>query len=155
MNKKILIALALIGGSFCANAAVRYMTVEQKTGEKFSFLLMEKPVVTFSEGNLVVNGSAATSYAISGVKNYHFTDDDQSGVEIFGADVLRIVEVDDNKVRVENAQAGTQVLLFNASGVLLVDAVVDQTGSAVVTLPEQKGVYVLAADKKSIKLIRK
>ena len=155
MRKSLLVVWGLFVGSMCANAAAQYMTVEQKNGEKFSFLLDDKPVITYSNGDLVVNGSTATSYAISGVKNYHFTENDQSGVVNLDADVLRIVSVDENTVRVENASAGLQVVLYDAKGVQVLDAVADQAGVATVGLHDKKGVYVLSVGKKSFKLIRK
>ena len=74
MVKKIFTLLFLCGCLVCVNAKKQYMTIEQKSGEKFSFLLDENPEITYSDGNLVVNGNAITSYAISSVKNYHFTE---------------------------------------------------------------------------------
>ena len=93
MRKRLLTTTALLLGAMCASAAVQYMTVEQKSGAKYSFLLKDNPVVTYKGGELVVNGSASTSYAIDGVKNYHFTETDQTGVETTGADMLRITTI--------------------------------------------------------------
>lgn len=155
MRKSLLVVWGLFVGSMCANAAAQYMTVEQKNGEKFSFRLDDNPVVTYSDGNLVVNGNAETSYAISAVKNYHFTENDLSGVANFAADVLQIVGVDDNTIRVENTRAGSLVVLYNVNGVQVVDAVADQMGVATIALPNKKGVYVLTVGNKSLKVIRK
>ena len=64
---------------------------DMKAGQILTFyaLLKDNPVVTYQGGELVVNGSASTSYALDGVKNYHFTETDQTGVETSGADMLR------------------------------------------------------------------
>ena len=103
---------------------------------------------------MVVNGSASTSYALDGVKNYHFTETDQTVVETSGADMLRIT-TDENTVHVENAPAGAKVALVNAGGATVAVATSDQNGTATISLPSAKGVYVLMVGKQSFKLIRK
>ncbi len=129
------------------------MTVEQKSGAKYSFLLKENPVVTYKGGELVVNGSASTSYALDGVKNYHFTEGDLTGVETIGVDMLRIT-TDENTVLVENAPAGAKVALVNAGGATVAVATADQSGTATISLPSAKGVYVLTVGMQSFKVIR-
>ncbi|MCQ2191469.1 MAG: hypothetical protein MJZ23_01220 [Paludibacteraceae bacterium] len=153
MRKRLLTTTALLLGSLCASAAVQYMTVEQKSGAKYSFLLKDNPVVTYQGGELVVNGSASTSYALDGVKNYHFTESDLTGVETTGVDMLRIT-TDENTVLVENAPAGAKVVLVNAGGATVAVATADQSGTATISLPSVKGVYALTLDKQSFKLIR-
>lgn len=147
-------SIALLCGALCASAAVQYMTVEQKSGAKYSFLLSEKPVVTYTDGNLVVNGEASTSYAISGVKNYHFTESDLTGVETTDAEMLRII-TDETTVLVENAPVGASVTLLNAVGSNLAATTADQGGTASIALPSTKGVYILTVGRHSFKIIRK
>ncbi len=155
MTKKLLISIALLCAALCADAAANYMTVELKGAKKFSFKLSDNPVVTYENGDLVVNGNASTSYAISGVKNFHFTEGDETAVENTNADMLRIVSSDDNTVSVENAPAGAKVLLVNAGGANVATTTADQSGTATITLPSAKGVYVLTVGKQSFKVIRK
>ena len=72
--KKTLILLLLSLGAIYVNANVKYMTIEQKNGERLSFLLADNPEITYNEEKqLVVNGNAETSFVLSDVKNYHFT----------------------------------------------------------------------------------
>ena len=154
--KKAFITLSLLScGLMCADAAANYMTVELKGAKKFSFKLSDNPVVTYENGDLVVNGNASTSYAISGVKNFHFTEGDETAVENTIADMLRIVSSDDNTVSVENAPAGAKVVLVNAGGANVAVTTADQSGTATFSLPTQKGVYVLTFGKQSIKLIKR
>ncbi|MBR4839286.1 MAG: T9SS type A sorting domain-containing protein [Paludibacteraceae bacterium] len=155
MIKKFFSAVALFSCMLSVDAAVSYMTVEQKSGEKFSFLLKDNPIVTYKDGDLVVNGDPVTSYAISGVLNYHFTESNESGVKNLNANVLRIVSLDDNAIGVENAAAGAKVSLTNLSGAVLSTTTTDPSGAAIVTLPNTKGVYVLSVGKQSFKVIRK
>lgn len=155
MLKQIFSVLALCCGVLCANAAVQYMTVEQKSGEKFSFLLKDKPVVTYKDGALVVNGSATTSYAIEGLRNYHFTEGNETEVKEEVANVLRVVNRDDNTLSLENASAGVKVTLVSVNGIVVATSKVDLDGTATILLPSEKGVYVLTIGNQSFKIIRK
>lgn len=155
MVKRVLAILGMMGCLFCVNAAKNYMTVEQLNGAKFSFLLDSNPVVTYEGGNLVVNGSPTTSYSIDDIKNYHFTEEDETAVKNKAADMLRIVSLDEATLQVQNAKASEKVTLVNINGVVLSSSLADKEGSANVKLPEQKGVYVLTVGTKSIKVIRK
>ena len=91
MHRKILCLFFFTGVLLTAQAAVSYMTIEKTNGEKFSFLLAETPVITFVGDDLVVNGSSETSYAVTDVKNYHFTETDQTVVEKQTSELLRFV----------------------------------------------------------------
>ena len=155
MLKQIFSVLALCCGVLCANAAVQYMTVEQKSGEKFSFLLKDKPVVTYKDGALVVNGSATTSYAIEGLRNYHFTEGNETEVKEEVANVLRVVNRDDNSLSLENAPAGVKVTLVSVNGIVVATSKVDLDGTATILLPSEKGVYVLTIGNQSFKIVRK
>lgn len=153
MTKRILTLLSLCGCLVCANAKKQYMTIEQKSGEKYSFLLDENPEITYSEGNLIVNGSEITSYAISSVKNYHFSE--TSSVDTKISNELRIINLDESTVEVQNANASAKVMLANVNGAIVFETKTNAEGTAIVVLPEQKGVYVLSVGAHSIKVIRK
>lgn len=55
MVKKLLASLALCCMTIGANAESNYMTVEKINGSKISFLLADNPVITYKDGNLVIN----------------------------------------------------------------------------------------------------
>lgn len=158
MLKKFVFLVCLSLGTLNCSAAVKYMTVELSSGTKYSFLLADKPVVTFESGDLVVNGSAETSYAISGVKDYHFTENDEStltGETLTPAETGCFIFENNGVVSIRNAKPSANVALINVNGVVLAKTVADDGGSAEVKLPEPKGVYVLTIEKQSFKLIRK
>ena len=155
MIKKILTIIGLSSCLLVAKAEKQYMTVVQKNGSKISFSLEWNPIVTYESGNLVVNGNANTTYAISGVKNYHFTEKNETGVKAISKDELRIVSIDETSLQVQNAPSSENVALVNASGVVVFSTTTANDGSVIVRLPEQKGVYVLSIGAKSIKIIRK
>ncbi|MBE6326355.1 MAG: T9SS type A sorting domain-containing protein [Bacteroidales bacterium] len=153
MVKKVLTLISLCGCLVCANAKKQYMTIEQRNGEKYSFLLDDELEITYSEGNLIVNGSPVTSFAISSVKNYHFSE--TASVDAKISNELRIVNLDGSTVEVQNATASAKVMLVNVSGAVFFESETNAEGSVIVELPEQKGIYILSVGTHSIKVIRK
>lgn len=150
--------MCLSYGALNCSATVKYMTVELKSSEKYSFLLADKPVVTFQNGDLVVNGSAETSYAISGVKDYHFTEKDETeatGETLKSVETGCVIFENNGVVFIQKANPSADVLLFNVNGVVLSKTSVDNNGNAELKLPDFAGVYVLSVGNQSFKLIRK
>lgn len=155
LKRKFLASLVFALGVTHLNAAATYLTVELNTGDKCSFLLADKPVVTFKSGDLVVNGNAMTSYSIEGVKNFHFTESDVTDTEIHSSKMLRVVALDESRLQVQNLKQTSMVTLLNVSGALVSSVKADSEGSAVISLPQTKGVYILSAESKSFKIIKK
>ena len=158
MLKKLFFLMCLSYGTFNCGATVKYMTVELTSGTKYSFLLADKPVVTFQNADLVVNGSAETSYAISGVKDYHFTEKDETeatGETLKSVETGCVIFENNGVVFIQKANPSADVLLFNVNGVVLSKTSVDNNGNAELKLPDFAGVYVLSIANQSFKLIRK
>ena len=150
--------MCLSYGTLNCGAAVKYMTVELTSGTKYSFLLADKPVVTFQNADLVVNGSAETSYAISDVKDYHFTEKDESeatGETLKSVETGCVIFENNGIVSVRNAKTSADVTLINVNGIVLAKTIADEDGSADIKMPEPKGVYILTIERQSFKLIRK
>lgn len=155
LKMRILASAALILGMTQISAAPTHLTVELKVGSKYSFLLADKPVVTFSSGDLVVNGESETSYSIEGVKNFHFTEGDLSASENLPKEAIRIISLDDATIKMENIGKEMIVTLVNVSGALISSSKSDSEGTATVSLPQSKGVYILSVAGKSFKIIKK
>lgn len=155
MRKNLLALLSLACMSFGANAESNYMTVEKNNGSLISFLLADNPVITYNEGNLVINKDAKTTYSFEDIKNYHFTEKNETGVESVSSIALRIVWIDDATIQVQNAEAGAAVTVTAISGVVVSTSKADVEGNATVELPNNVGVYVLTAGNQSFKIIRK
>lgn len=157
--RKTLVLLLLSFGALYVNANVKYMTIEQKNGEKLSFLLAKNPEITFTEDkHLVVNGDTETSFILSDVKNYHFTENDESSTSKLGNTTLnglRIISLDKQTIRIENAPASAQIKIVGVNGISWTDTTADNAGTATINLPQQKGVYVLSVGNQSIKIVRK
>lgn len=155
MKLKNLLTLCLLGGALLAHAVETHLTIELKSGSKYNFALADKPVITFENGNLVVNGNSETSYSIEGVLNFHFSEGEESKAKTLQANELQFTALDKDNIKISNANAGTIISLFTTNGIVLTNTKADNDGIAVVNLPKEKGVYVLTAGNQSIKIIRK
>lgn len=162
--QRIIMALAaLLIGAMHLHAAVSHLTVELKSGSKYSFLLANKPVVTFKTGDLVINNNSETSYAIEGVKNFHFTESDETtpvdessskNESSFQGDI-RIISLDDATIQIDHLAPLSDVKLVTVMGRLISSQSANSDGSAVVSLPQTQGIYILSLGTKSFKIIRK
>ena len=155
MVKKFITALSFVSLSLGLFAESNYMTVELNSGSKISFLLADNPVVTYNEGNFIVNKDSKTTYSLDNVKNYHFTENDDTKVKMTNANSLVIVWVDDNTIEVQNATPGSEASLTAVNGMVVSKNKVDLDGKATVKVSNNAGVYIISADKQSFKIIRK
>ena len=156
MRNKILFSAVLLSLFLGGYAGEYYMTIEKIDGTLISFKLSDNPVITHEEGNLLVNKDAKTTYSLEDIKNYHFTESDNTThTPEYAAKVLRIVRIDDETIEVQNADAGSVVSLTTINGVVSFKIMADAEGKAIVKMPRTAGVYVLSAGNQSFKFIRK
>ena len=155
MIKRLFTSLFLIGLTLGTYAEVKYMTIEMKNGSKISFLLADNPVITYQSESLVVNNDPKNSYSFEDVKNYHFTEMNESGVDNLPANDLRIVWVDDETIGVQNALPNSTIAITAINGVVVSQTKTDVDGKSTVRMPNKAGVYVLSVGKQSFKIIRK
>ena len=155
MIKRLITTLSLTCLALGIHAEVKYMTIEMKNGSKISFLLNDNPVITYQSESLVVNNDAKNTYSFEDVKNYHFTEMDESGVDNLPANDLRIVWVDDETIGVQNALPNSTIAITAINGVVISQTKTDADGKSTVRMPNKTGVYVISAGKQSFKIIRK
>lgn len=155
MIKRLFTTLSLICLALGAYAEAKYMTIEMSNGSKISFLLADNPVITYQKESLVVNNNEKTTYSFEAVKNYHFTESNDSRVDALSANELRIVWVDDETIEVQNAQSNSIVAIVAINGVVASQTKTDAEGTATVKIPNKAGVYVVTVGRQSFKIIRK
>lgn len=158
MKKFFRQALVLFG--FLASSAVAsaqtepdVLIVELNNDSTYRFLLDAKPVLTFDNDNLIVDGNINTTYELSSVRNYHF--DATTSMAAIASNELRLAYLDNRKVFISGLKPQTKVVIYNAAGVLMHTVIVDEDGNAIMRVPSKVGVYVLKTDAKNFKIIKK
>ncbi|MBO4529961.1 MAG: hypothetical protein IK017_10675 [Paludibacteraceae bacterium] len=154
LKRIITTSVCILMGMMLLGKTPTHLTVELTSDSTYDFLLTEKPVLTFESGNLVVNGDSETSYSIEGVKNFHFTHRITGNKDIRN-DEIRFILLDEATIQVQNIESESKVMLLGVMGTLISSVSVDSDGTATVSLPATKGVYILSVAGKSIKIIRK
>ncbi len=153
MKHKFLSTISFLCMSFVAFATEEYMLVEMKTGEQYSFLLADRPVLTYENASLVINSDSKTSYAIEGIKEYRFVSN--TSIDDISASALKIITIDDETIEVQNAKSSEKVVLMSVKGETEFCSKTDVEGKVIVKMPVNKGVYVLSVGNQSFKVIRK
>lgn len=155
MVKKFLTVISSLCMAFGMSAESKCMIVELMNESAISFPLTEKPVITFQNRNLVVNKDAETTYSFDDVKNFHFSECEATGVETLTTNVIRVYQIDDETIEVQNVQPKTIVTLTSSNGVVLFQTEAGADGIAVIKTAKLTGVYILSAGNQSFKIIYK
>ncbi|MDO4524336.1 MAG: hypothetical protein Q4B61_03280 [Bacteroidales bacterium] len=155
MIKRLITTLSLICLALGAYAEAKYMTIEMVNGSRISFLLADNPVITYQNGSLVVNNDTKTTYSFDDVKNYHFTESNDSGVDALNANELRLVWIDNETIEVQNGQPNSGIVITAINGVMASQTKTDAEGKATVKIPSNAGVYIITVGRQSFKFIRK
>jgi len=161
MNKnKILMLfvaiLACLTGSVVAHAENHYLILDMNSGERASFALAQKPVVSVGGQLLIFKGAEATiEVAMSEVTDYHFGE--SAGIEEVSdnqADATMGMENGDAVIR--NLKAGTAVRVYGIDGTLRLQTVASADGVASIQLSDLAGgVYVIQTPSGSFKIYKR
>lgn len=155
MIKKIISACFVLSIASGVNAVKNCLTLELKTGEKYHFLLDSNPEASLIDGNFVMNDQNSTTFAISNVNRFYFTESSITSSDEYLSKEFSIVSLDATSIKVYNAKSAEKITLTSVNGIVVFESVTDESGIAIIALPNQNGVYVLRIGEKSLKVIRK
>lgn len=121
-----------------------------RDGSQYSYLLAEKPLVTFADGDVKVHAAILqTSVPLAEVQNFHFADA-ESGIPALSDNECRIAYTD-GVVTVEGCKGN--VSLFDLNGRLLQTIQAKEGQPVSFDLTQQSAqVFVLRAGRQSVKL---
>ncbi len=131
-----------------------YVTVNLTDGSKYSFLLSSSPKISYSGDSLKVDGSANTTFPLSKVDSYNFTESDLTDVSVLESNEIRITYSDNSHVKAEGLQPKSAVVLYSVGGAAIQKVNATEEGVAELELPQTKGVYILKTDSQNVKLIK-
>ena len=133
------------------------LTVHQKNGEQFSFGFEDKPVVTFTETELVVKSTKTElRYELAKVSRFTF-DDKESAVEGLKEDATKAnITLDEYTVNITGAKAGDTVRLIASDGRQLHSCKTDEQGSVTFSIAElPEGTYIISSGSLTVKILKK
>lgn len=140
--------------SFIASADNTHLIIHFKDGSKTSFVLADKPSVSFVDNNVRVRAQHVdTDFDASTVVKFSFGDE-TSSVGKVEADEIRFTIPDADHVMAEGLKAGESVTVVSVEGRIVKAVRADAAGNARIELTGlASGVYVIATESgKNIKI---
>ena len=133
------------------------LNVHQKDGQVFSFGFEEKPVVTFTDNELVVTSPRAEArYQLASVAKFTF-DDSGTAVEGIKDDSGKaVISLDEYTVSLTGAKSGIGVQLIGSDGKVIQSLKTDKNGSLTFSIAElPEGTFIISSDNLSVKILKK
>ena len=147
----ILFLLFFVGvNAFAQNTLV----VDLRDGSSATFLLAEKPCVTFVGRQMnIVSSSASMEFERGDVKNWHFVDNLSSIVAI--ADKDAEFAVNGNALVISGVKDNTAITLYNVSGVVVKQSAVDGDICTIPLNDLSAGLYIVTYNNTTFKFLKK
>ena len=155
--KRALLTVAIACASFAAffaSADNTHLIVHFKDGSKTSFVLADKPAVSFVDNNVRIRAQHVdTDFDAATVVKFSFGDE-TSSIRKVEADEIRFTIPDADHLTVEGLKAGEAVTVVSIEGRIVRVMRADAAGPAQIELTELAGgVYIIATESgKSIKM---
>lgn len=157
MRRVVCFAFMFLCVSITQLVAQNTLTIHQKDGSQFSYGFLEKPVITYTETDLVLStANIVVEYPLSAISKFTFTETETSvsGVE---TDVIApVLELKDNTVYISGAKPLQTVTLVGADGKIVSTFKTDANGSvafSIAALP--KGIYIVKSETLTCKISKR
>ena len=154
-NKILLLALLLFSLTAGASDGINAMLLQGPSDFKFTILLDDQPVVSFSDDYLVVTthmGDAVSIPSSLVTKWTYLKDDNATGVNNaarFGS----VLSFDGKHIGMTNLAPFTAVQVYTADGALVVSGTTDSRGNVSLSVPERQGaVYLIKTSTVTFKI---
>lgn len=133
------------------------LTIHQKDGQQLSFGFEDKPVIKFTDNEIVLT-SAKTElrFQFENVAKLTFDDIEDAVIGINADGTKASITLDEYTVSISGAKADATVQLIASDGKLLQSYKIDQDGTAtfsIADLPE--GTYIIVTDSLTVKILKK
>lgn len=144
----VLFALPVIGQNT--------LTIHQKDGQLFSFGFEDKPVITYTDNDLVLKTTKTeVQYPLSSLAKFTFTDLEDAVISIKD-DKAAQMELDNYVVSITGAKSGVTVSVVGSDGKTLNSYKTDTDGSVTFRIAElPEGVYIINSENLTYKILKK
>ena len=133
------------------------ITINQKDGQQFSFGFADKPVITYTENDLVLKTTKTeVQYPLSSLSKITFTDA-ETGVDAIRDDNQSpALTLDDYVINITGAKAGINVSLIATDGKTIGTYKTDQDGSVSFSIADLSlGIYIIKSENLTFKVLKK
>ena len=131
------------------------LTVFQKDGQEFSFGFDEKPVITYTDNDMIIKTTnTEVQYQLLNLQKVAFTDG-PTAVNSIDADKSKIV-LESYSVKIAGAEAGVEVTMSGVDGKTAGSYKTDSDGCVTFSIAElPEGIYLIKSENMSFKILKK
>ena len=154
--KKIIISMVLLVASISA-FALNALTVRQNDGQQLTFGFAEKPVITFTDNELVITSSKTEyRFLFTNVAKLSFDDIEDAIIDVKADGTKANITLDEYTVNISGAKADATVQLITSDGKQLQSYKISQDGTltfSIADLPD--GTYIISSESLAVKILKK
>ena len=133
------------------------LTIHQKDGQQFSFGLEDKPVITYTETDLVLKTTKTElQYPLASLAKFTFADVDDAVISIKDDGNSAKLVLDNYVVNITGTNPGISVSVIGTDGKSLATYKTDDNGSITFSIAElPEGTYVIKSESLTCKILKK
>ena len=152
------IFLSLLGAVFLTAPVFgqNYLTIQQKDGHEFSFGFEDKPVITYTENDLVLKTTKTEfQYPLASLAKFTFTEL-ATQVNAVPVDFQNpTFAIDDYEINITGANAGINVSVIYPDGKIVGTYKTEQDGSVTFSIADlPAGLYIINSEKLTFKVLK-
>ena len=137
---------------------LHYLTIHQKDGTEASFGFSEKPVITYTDNDLIVKTATAPEmhYALVTLSKISFSETPTSVIPVSEKKQAPVFRFDGYNVEISGVKADAAIVVVATDGSIVINSKADSDGCASVSIAElPEGIYVVKTDVISFKILKK
>ena len=133
------------------------LTIHQKDGLQFSFGFDDKPVITYTDTDLVLKTTKTeVQYPLASLAKFTFADVEDSVIPIKQDSNTAKLELDSYMVSITGAKAGIAVTLIGPDGKTVGTYKTDSDGSVTFSIADlPQGLYIINSENQTCKIQKK
>lgn len=133
------------------------LTIHQKDGQQFSFGFEDKPVITYTDTDLVLKTTKTeVQYPLASVAKFTFTDVEDAVIPIKQDSNAAQLELDGYVVSITGAQADITVNVIGPDGKTMGTYKTDSDGSVTFSIADlPQGLYIINSENLTCKILKK
>lgn len=133
------------------------LTIHQKDGQQFSFGFDDKPVITYTDTDLVLKTTKTeVQYPLASVAKFTFTDVEDAVIPIKQDSNAAQLELDGYVVSITGAKADITVKVIAPDGKTMGTYKTDSNGSVTFSIADlPQGLYIINSENLTCKILKK
>lgn len=132
------------------------LTIHQKDGQQFSFGFADKPVITYTESDLVLKtAKTELQYPLAQLAKFTFTDIDDAVIFIKDDKATQLV-LDNYAVNITGIKAEATITLIGSDGKTVGTYKADADGGVTFSIADfPVGIYIIKSENLTYKILKK